>query len=132
VVTSVVLWDTPRLGHWTFGSRTILGCEEGPSGGFGIPAVAVTGERAFWLTAIGGNVTDWQLWSATPTRRLARRLAFASSDTDGPPEVRQVSTGLNVLAARISELLAQNGIPTDITLGGKSLQKQQPGRPELL
>ena len=84
---SVVLWDTPRLGHWTFGSRTILGCEEGPSGGFGIPAVAVTGERAFWLTAIGGNVTDWQLWSATPTRRLARRLAFASSDTDGPPAI---------------------------------------------
>jgi hypothetical protein len=84
---SVVLWDTPRLGHWTFGSRTILGCEEGPSGGFGIPAVAVTGERVFWLTAIGGNVTDWQLWSATPTRRLARRLAFASSDTDGPPAI---------------------------------------------
>jgi hypothetical protein len=23
---SVVLWDTPRRGHWTFGSRTIVGC----------------------------------------------------------------------------------------------------------
>ena len=84
---SVVLWDTPRLGHWTFGTRTILGCEEGPSGGFGIPAVSVTGRRAFWLTAIGGNITDWQLWSATPTRRVARRLAFASSETDGPPAI---------------------------------------------
>jgi hypothetical protein len=82
---SVVLWDTPRRGHWTFGSRTILGCDEGPSGGFGVPSVAVTGHRAFWLTRIGGNITDWQLWSATPTRRVARRLAFASADTDGPP-----------------------------------------------
>jgi len=84
---SVVLWDTPRLGHWTFGSRTILGCEEEPSGGFGIPSVAVTGDRAFWLTRIGGNITDWQLWSATPTRRVARRVAFASADTDGPPAI---------------------------------------------
>jgi hypothetical protein len=84
---SVVLWDTPRLGHWTFGSHTILGCEEGPSGGFGIPSVSVTGDRAFWLTRIGGNITDWQLWSATPTRRVARRLAFASSETDGPPAI---------------------------------------------
>jgi hypothetical protein len=84
---SVVLWDTPRRGHWTFGTRTILGCEEGPSGGFGIPSVAVTGRRLLWLTAIGGNITDWQLWSATPTRRAARRLAFASSETDGPPAI---------------------------------------------
>jgi len=84
---SVVLWDTPRRGHWTFGTRTILGCEEGPSGGFGVPSVAVTGRRAFWLTRIGGNTTDWQLWSATPTRRVARRLAFASSDTDGPAAI---------------------------------------------
>lgn len=84
---SVVLWDTPRLGHWTFGSRTILGCEERPSGGFGIPSVAVTGDRAFWLTRIGGNITDWQLWTATPTRPAARRLAFASSDTDGPAAI---------------------------------------------
>jgi hypothetical protein len=47
----------------------------------------VTGTRAFWLTRIGGNTTDWQLWSATPTRRVARRLAFASSETDGPPAI---------------------------------------------
>lgn len=84
---SVVLWDTPRLGHVTFGTHTITGCEEGPSGGFGIPSVAVTGRRAFWLTGIGGNITDWELWSATQTRRVARRLAFASSDTDGPPAI---------------------------------------------
>ncbi len=84
---SVVLWNTPTRGQWTFGSRTILGCEENPSGGFGIPSVAVSGTRVVWLTRIGGNITDWQLWSATPTRRVARRLAFASSDTDGPAAI---------------------------------------------
>jgi hypothetical protein len=84
---SVVLWDTPRRGHWTFGTRTIVGCEEGPSGGFGIPTVAVTGQRVLWLTGIGGNITDWELWTATPTQRVARRLALASSDTDGPAAI---------------------------------------------
>jgi hypothetical protein len=84
---SVALWNTATRARWIFGSRTIVGCEEGPSGGFGIPSVATTGARAFWLTGIGGNITDWQLWTATPTRPAARRLAFASSDTDGPPAI---------------------------------------------
>jgi hypothetical protein len=84
---SVRLWDTARRGLWTLGEHTIRGCEEGPSGGFGISSVATTGRRAFWLTHIGGNFTDWQLWTATPTRRTPRRLALASSETDGPPAV---------------------------------------------
>jgi hypothetical protein len=84
---SVALWNSATRARWTFGSRTILGCEEGASGGYGIPSVAVTGARVFWLTRIGGNITDWQLWSATPTRPVARRLAFASSETDGPAAI---------------------------------------------
>ena len=84
---SVALWNSATRARWTFGSRTIVGCEEGPSGGFGIPSVATTGTRVFWLTGIGGNTTDWQLWTATPTRPAARRLAFASSDTDGSPAI---------------------------------------------
>lgn len=84
---SVALWNSATRARWTFGSRTILGCGEGPSGGFGIPSVAVTGARVFWLTRIGGNITDWQLWSATPTRPVARRLALSSADTDGPPAI---------------------------------------------
>jgi hypothetical protein len=84
---SVALWNGATRARWTFGSRTILGCEEGPSGGFGIPSIAVTGARVFWLTRIGGNITDWQLWSATPTRPVARRLALASADTDGAPAI---------------------------------------------
>jgi hypothetical protein len=84
---SVRLWDTGTRGLWTFGERTIVGCKEGPSGGFGISSVSTSGRRAFWLTRIGGNITDWQLWTATPTRRSPRRLEFASADTDGPAAI---------------------------------------------
>lgn len=84
---TVRLWDTGSRGLWTFGSRTIVGCEEGFSGGFGIAQVATSGRRAFWVTNVGGNFTDYQLWTATPTRRTPLRLAFASSETGGPPAI---------------------------------------------
>lgn len=84
---TVRLWDTASRGLWTFGSRTIVGCEEGFSGGFGIGQVAASERRVFWVTNVGGNVTDYQLWTATPTRRTPLRLAFASSETGGPPAI---------------------------------------------
>jgi hypothetical protein len=83
----VRLWDTASRGLWRFGERTIRGCEEGPSGGFGIAQVATTGLRTFWVTHIGGNITDYQLWTATPTRRTPRRLVFASAETGEPAPV---------------------------------------------
>ena len=83
----VRLWDTATRGLWTFGSRTIRGCEEGPSGGFGIAQVATSGRRVFWVTSIGGNITDYQLWTAAPTRPGPRRLAFESADTGGPTPI---------------------------------------------
>ena len=84
---TVRLWDTAKRGLWTFGAKTIVGCEEGFSGGFGISQVASSGRRVFWVTHVGGNITDYQLWTATPTRAAPRRLAFASSDTDSPPVI---------------------------------------------
>jgi hypothetical protein len=83
----VWLWDTATRALWTFGSRTIRGCEEGPSGGFGIGQVSTSGRRVLWVTNIGGNFTDYQLWTATPTRPGPRRLAFESAETDGPRPV---------------------------------------------
>ena len=83
----VRLWDTGTRGLWSFGQRTILGCEENPSGGYGIAQVSTTGRRAFWVTNIGGNITDYQLWTATPTRKAPLRLAFASSETGDPPAI---------------------------------------------
>ena len=83
----VRLWDTATGGLWTFGGRTIRGCEEGPSGGFGIGQVATSGRRVFWVTHIGGNITDYQLWTATPSRPGPRRLALESAETDGPAPI---------------------------------------------
>jgi hypothetical protein len=83
----VRLWDTATRGLWSFGERTIRGCAEGPSGGFGIGQVSTSGRRVFWVTHIGGNVTDYQLWTATPSRRSPRRLAFASDETGDPPPI---------------------------------------------
>jgi hypothetical protein len=83
----VRLWDTTSKGLWTFGPKTIQGCEEGPSGGFGIAQVSTTGRRAFWVTHIGGNISDYQLWTATPSRSSPRRLAFASSETGSAPAI---------------------------------------------
>jgi hypothetical protein len=83
----VRLWDTATRGLWTFGNRTIRGCEEGPSGGFGISQVSTSGRRVFWVTHIGGNTTDYQLWTASRTRTSPRRLAFESTETDNPSPI---------------------------------------------
>jgi hypothetical protein len=83
----VRLWETWSKGLWSFGKKTIVGCEEGPSGGFGIAQVAASGRRVFWVTNIGGNTTDYQLWTATSTRTSPRRLAFASAETGAAPAI---------------------------------------------
>ncbi len=83
----VRLWDTGTRALWSFGERTIVGCEQNPSGGYGIAQVATTGRRVFWVTNIGGNFTDYQLWTATPTRRSPRRLAFASGESGSAPAI---------------------------------------------
>ena len=83
----VRLWDTATRGWWTFGERTIRGCEEGPSGGFGIAQVATSGRRAFWVTHIGGNFTDYRLWTATPGRSSPRRLALGTGESGAPPPI---------------------------------------------
>jgi signal transduction histidine kinase len=45
---------------------------------------------------------------ATVSHRLARgHLEARAADDEGPPEVREVSAGLNLLAGRIKDLLAQ-------------------------
>jgi len=84
---TVRLWDIATGGLRTFGSKTIVGCEEGFSGGFGIAQVATSGRRVLWVTNVGGNITDYQLWTASPTRPTPLRLAFASSETGGPSAI---------------------------------------------
>lgn len=109
---TVRLWDTATRGLWTFGSRTILGCEEGFSGGFGIAQVAASGRRVFWVTNVGGNITDYQLWTATPTRPISRRIAHASSETDGPPAIvlgRGTRDGVPYAVERVLTFVSPSG-----------------------
>lgn len=82
----VQLWLTESNTRVRF-PWTLRGCKEGPSTGFGVPSVAVAGTRVLWLSYIGGNLRDWQLWTATPTRRTARLLRFVERDVDASAPV---------------------------------------------
>jgi hypothetical protein len=117
------LWDTGTRSLWSFGKRTILGCEENPSGGYGIAQVSTTGRRVFWVTNIGGNITDYQLWTATPTRKTPLRLAFASSETGAPPAI--------VLGAGTDEGVpyAVGGTITYVSASGARLFRTSVGSP---
>lgn len=109
---TVRLWDTATRGLWTFGERTIVGCDEGLSGGFGIAQVATSGRRIFWVTNAGGNITDYQLWTATPTRRTPRRLAFTSYETGEPPAIvlgNGAADGVPYAVGGTVTLVAANG-----------------------
>jgi len=79
----VELWLTGSRARYRFPSTVRL-CKQGLSTGVGIPSVAVTGTRALWLSYMGGNTREWQLWTATPTRRTPARLEFLGWDADDP------------------------------------------------
>src|SRR5262249_47154087 len=67
-----------------------------------------------WVSFAGGNLTDWQLWTATTTRKTPRRLAFVERDTtDAPAIVVGDGTPYAVPYAVQSEitLLGDNGAP---------------------
>jgi hypothetical protein len=82
----VELWLTEERTTLFFRS-TLRGCKDGPSTGFGLPTVAVARERVLWLTYIGGNLRDWQLWTGTPTRRTPRLVRFVERDVDAPAPI---------------------------------------------
>ncbi|HXG76618.1 MAG TPA: hypothetical protein VNJ53_08615, partial [Gaiellaceae bacterium] len=84
----------PHVELWRAGSSTrvrfrstLPACRDLPSTGQGIPAVAVATTRVLWLTYTGGNLRDWTLWTATPTRRTPRRLRFVERDVDAPAPI---------------------------------------------
>lgn len=109
---TVRLWDTATRGLWTFGAGTIIGCEQGFSGGFGIAQVAASERRIFWVTNVGGNITDYQLWTATATRPTSRRIAHGSSGSDSPPAIvlgRGTRDGVPYAVERALTFVAPSG-----------------------
>ncbi len=85
----VYYWHTQggKTGIWRLGKPTDEPCRERPSTGDGISAVAMSSARSLWVQYAGGNLRDWQLFTATPTRTKPRQLAFVEQDVDLPPPI---------------------------------------------
>ena len=75
----VRIWNLRTRGVTTLGRAT--SCEVA-STGTGIAALSLAATRVLWLHYTGGNIREWSLYTATPTRRTPRRLAFVSRDVD--------------------------------------------------
>jgi hypothetical protein len=88
----VELWDLVTGGVRKLGRHTDQFCSEGPSTGSGVTDIAVANDRALWLAYTGGNLRDWILYTATPTRPVERQLEFKEVDVDAPPPI-VVGTG---------------------------------------
>jgi len=78
----VELWNTDTRGTWRFGRRRPCGDLPVFSG---IGPIGVATDRVVWISYAGGNLTDWQLWTATPTKKTPKQLAFVERDTMEAP-----------------------------------------------
>jgi hypothetical protein len=45
-----------------------------------VSALTVSGGRALWVTPVGGKILNWQLWTATTSRRTPRQLDVVMRD----------------------------------------------------
>jgi hypothetical protein len=108
----VELWAKAKkvipLGSLAF----VLSCRQGLSTGSGVWDVALARTRMLWVTYAGGNLRDWQLWTATPTRRKPKQLRFAELDVDDPPPLHigpGTSQGVPFAAGREVVFLGDDG-----------------------
>ncbi|HEX4518057.1 MAG TPA: hypothetical protein VH063_00615 [Gaiellaceae bacterium] len=72
---------------WRYGTPTNEPCSEGTSTGDGISGVTMSAHRSLWIQYAGGNLRDWQLFTATPTKRTPKQLAFVEQDVDLPSPI---------------------------------------------
>jgi hypothetical protein len=75
----VSLWD--RSAHRVTRFAPGPACEK-TSTGTDVAAVSVAGQRVVFLHYTGGNIREWSLWTATPSKPKPRQIAFATSDPD--------------------------------------------------
>jgi hypothetical protein len=83
----VEFWDLVTRGVHKLGRHTDDFCSEGASTGSGVTDIAVANDRVLWLAYTGGNLRDWILYTATPTRPTERRLEFQEVGVDAPPPI---------------------------------------------
>jgi len=107
----VELWNTDVKGTWRFGPARPCGDLPVFSG---IGQIGVAGSRVLWISYAGGNHTDWELWTATVTRKTPRRLAFVERDTmDAAAMVvgPGIETAVPYAVGTGVTLLGENGAP---------------------
>ena len=107
----VELWNTDTKATWRFGRPRP--CRDLPVFS-GIGPVAVATNRVVWVSFAGGNLTDWQLWTATPTRKTPRRLVFVERDTTAPPAIvlgQGTPAGVPYAVGADVTFLGENGAP---------------------
>jgi hypothetical protein len=83
----VELWSLVTRGVYPLGRRPDALCRQRPSTGSGITDIAVANDRVLWLAYTGGNLHDWILYPATPTRPTERQLEFKEVDVDAPAPI---------------------------------------------
>ncbi len=104
----IELWDTNSKGIWRFGKRGH--CTDIGSTGNGISALGVSGNRALWIQYSGGNLRDWQLMTATTTRKTPKQLRFVEQDVDlpSPFAIGDSTRGLGIPYAAGKEIVLLN------------------------
>ena len=81
----VELWNTDSRGTWRFGRPRP--CGDVTSTGSGIWDLSVASSRVVWLAYTGGNIREWSLLTATPTKRTPRLLRFVARGVDEAPPI---------------------------------------------
>lgn len=82
--------DRVRVWNRTTGRVIRLGkttsCEA-TSTGNGLAGLSMAGKRVLWLHFTGGNIREYQLFTATTTAPKPRRMAFAVADPEAPSPI---------------------------------------------
>ena len=112
----VYLWRTAggRTGKWRFGKPTNEPCVENPSTGSGISAVAMSASRSLWIQYAGGNLRDWQLFTASRSKTTPRQLAFAEQDVSLPAPIvigQGTAAGVPYAVRQLVTFLGDDGSP---------------------
>jgi hypothetical protein len=58
-----------------------------------VESVAVSGGRALWITSTGGKIVDWQLWTASTTKKTPRLLQVVTRQPDDPQPIMVAAGG---------------------------------------
>jgi hypothetical protein len=112
----VYFWHTSggATGKWRYGKPTNEPCVENPSTGSGISAVAMSATRSVWIQYAGGNLRDWQLFTATRTKTKPHQLAFVEQDVSLPSPIvvgQGTAAAVPYAVKNVVTYLGDNGAP---------------------